>query len=190
MKKLLCFLLAIVSVFALMLPVCAASSAQEFEVDLSDGASLGFVVNNGEVEYFDLDEPNEAETFYKLYHSPNMLNSNNSARIAGGVMHVGIEMAERGKYRLYYDITGNSLSYASGSMKCKSTAIIFPTTYHDETFSNTSSDTVTISGESSTFDLPSGTTKVKVGWHDVLIRFTGDNGFATPSDKYESVEVG
>lgn len=152
------------------------------------GVSVGFIVYSDHTDYFDMSIPDQKDAFYNAQTS--MASSNSIMPLAEvGMIHVGIEMSGS-KYKMYYDVTGTALKSARGYMKCKSTALLFATTYLDEYFLNTSAlGTTKLSGESALFSLPDGTEKVKVGWHDVTI-LDVDGGSATPSDTYASVKVG
>lgn len=134
--------------------------------------------------YYDLGNAGERDVFESIQ------NNSNACVIQPrsiGSFHVGIEMVGT-QYRMYYEVNGIGLLSVGGYMKCKSTALVLPTTYHDEKFVQTSLGTTKMTGESSAFSLPSGTEKVKVGWHDVTVQ-DGD-GYDELSDAYATVNVG
>lgn len=193
MKKCLSLLLAIIAIFTVALPASAASTGStvpEFELVLDEsgrgGAIYGYVIYENETRYYDLSNASERAAYAAIQKQANT-GSRAIQPLSIGSLHVGIEMKDS-QYQMYYEVKGTGLLYVDGYMKCKSTAILFATTFHDEYFTKSSLGSTSLSGTSSKFDLPSGTTKVKVGWHDVTIK-DGD-GYAYPTDQYASVPVG
>lgn len=164
----------------------------ELDEEGNAGATIGMVIyDNGSVEQYDLDVDLQAEEFYTLQEQieNTSVKANGITPKSAVVFHVGIEMVDETDYRMYYTATGIGLTKAAGYMACKSTALLFPTVYHDEYFSNTRIIGVPrMEDESDTFSLPSGTSKVKVGWHDVKITY--QDGNIDAPDKYRTVSVG
>ena len=191
MKKILSLFFAIIAVFSVVLPASAMSNGNadnEIELALDNtgkaGATYGYATYDNSTVYFNLDNADERLAFEAIQSTTNSRAV--QPRLFGSI-HVGIEMVGT-QYQMYYEVKGDSLLSAGGYMKCKSTALVLATTYHDEKFVQTSLGTTLMTGESSLFSLPSGTEKVKVGWHDVTIRHSG--GYSEPSDKYATVKVG
>ena len=192
MKKFLCLFLAMIAVLSVSLPVSAASvDSEETEIELSldefgnAGVTYGYVVYESETAYFNLANPDESAAFEAIQDNTNA-NSRSVQPRSIGTFHVGIQKSGSA-YRMHYTVTGSGLLSAVGYMKCKSTELLFASTYHDEYFKKSSTGTSSMSGYSNTFTLPSGTTSVKVGWHDVTIR-DGD-GEASVANKYATVTV-
>lgn len=200
LKKLLYLAAAIGMIFSLSTNALAyekentdIETVLELDENGKAGAMVGIVIYDDYVENYDLTMPEQMKTFNMLQATinldTNILKSNSPAPRGGVIFHVGIEMTGKtDEYRMYYEASGVGITKASGYMKCKSTALLFATTYHDEYFSNMSIGTTFMSGESKTFTLPSGTNKVKVGWHGVSI--TDADGSVKADDKYISVDVG
>ena len=198
LKKLMSLAVAIGLLASLSVPVMAYEPENEngevvLELDEYGraGATVGMIVYDDRIENFDLTVVEQEQAFNALQVSitngQNKMSS--SAPRSSVIFHVGIEMTGKtDEYRMYYEIDGIGITKASGYMKCKSTALLFPTTYHDEYFSKTSIGTTYMSGESDEFTLPSGTSKVKVGWHGVSVTYA--DGKVNASDKYAIVNVG
>lgn len=191
MKKVMSFLLAIVVILGVAAPVHAAGIEEDYaEIELTLDAegnarvAYGYAVYEDGIIYYDLSSAADNAAFEAIQNNSN---GRAAAPKAIGSFHVGIEMVGT-QYRMYYEVHGTGLLSVGGYMKCKSTALLFATTYHDEKFSQTAIGATMMSGESSVFSLPSGTEKVKVGWHDVTVR--DGNGYAELSDAYASVKVG
>lgn len=191
MKKFLSIFLVLVTLLSVAIPASATSvdeNSYEIELTLDSngraGVTYGYVVFEDSVRYYNFEVDAEKAAFESI-----QTNSNSRAvqPRSIGSFHVGIEMVGT-QYRMYYEVKGVGLLSVGGYMKCKSTAWLFAKTYHDQKFSQTSIGTTMMSGESSVFSLPSGTEKVKVGWHDVTIR-DGD-GYAELADAYAKVNVG
>lgn len=186
MKKILSLILAIV--LLLTANVCAFASADEvvgfhsekvLTLDENGRAEvvIGYAIFEDQVMTFDLENQEQSQAFYAI--EPR----------ATGTMHVGIEMTGTADtYRMYYKVTGVGLLSVDGYMQCKSTAWFGATVYHNQKFYKTSAGGTSISGNSTTFTLPAGTSQVKVGWHDVTIK--DNDGSVDIDDKYQTVKVG
>lgn len=191
MKKFLCLFFAIITVFAVTISVSAETfnnPEEEIELALDNsrnaGVTFGYAVFDHGIYYYNLDNMQEKAVFESIQNRSNFRSTQVKSL---GSFHVGIEMVGS-QYRMYYEARGVGLVSVGGYMKCKSTALILPKTYHDEKFVQKSVGTTFMSGESSLFSLPAGTEKVKVGWHDVTVQ-DGD-GYAEPGDGYVTVNVG
>ena len=192
MKKVMSFLLALVVILGVTAPVYAAGIEEDYaEIELTldaDGnarVAYGYAVYEDGIIYYDLSNAADNAVFEAIQNDSH---NRAAAPKAIGSFHVGIEMVSETQYKMYYEVHGVGLLVVGGYMKCKSTALLFATTYHDERFSQTSIGTTMMSGESAVFSLPSGTEKVKVGWHDITVK--DGNGYAELSDAYATVKVG
>lgn len=191
MRKLASILLVLVLVLSCTTPVFASASEVDAEIELTLDAegnarvAYGYAVYEDGIVYYDLSNADDNAAFEAIQ---NVSHNRAATPKAIGSFHVGIEMVSETQYKMYYEVHGVGLLVVGGYMKCKSTALLFATTYHDERFSQTSIGTTMMSGESAVFSLPSGTEKVKVGWHDITVK--DGNGYAELSDAYATVKVG
>lgn len=176
--KLLSIILSVVMLLSLNVSALAyeveVPNDSEIVLNLDENGraevSMEFVTQDGQLKFFEPDD--SAETI-----SPR----------ATGLMHVGIEMVGS-QYRLYYYVTGTSIYSVKGYMQCKSAALFSSKMYFSQYINHSSIGLPRLEGESQTFSLPSGTSKVKVGWSDVTIKDA--DGTANIADKFATVNVG
>jgi hypothetical protein len=170
-KKFVSLVLVLALSFVVCVPAFAAAPAQNIALDdlsiemsvadLQQGATV--VVEEDTNGNLTISSPTEAFA----------LENGRSTRAVVATFHCGITYDKNSNSAyLHWNATGERLTRVTAKIFCKSTSILFPKSYFNDDidgYSDLSGRYNSASGATDSFDIPSGTTKVKVGWSSAYV---------------------
>lgn len=173
MKKLATLFMALLMCIGMAVPAFAAKPAQEISLgdfsiemsvtDLQQGATV--VIEKDINGNLTIRQVSPTEAF--------ALENGRSTRAIEATFHCGITYDKNSNSAyLHWNATGKKLTRVTAKVFCKSTSILFPESYFNDDidgYSDLSGRYNSASGATDSFDIPPGTTKVKVGWSSAYV---------------------